>query len=240
MTLQELKKKLAGGNMSYTFNFARKEDCQYLFEQYGGEENMRQKFPRVYGAFQKSRENAVKKSVRLGQPSGGADTFSGEAGKLAIESIGTKSEAVKSVSQQICRLKTELNCNFIDGTKNVRDDEPAEKWKGISIQIGIKEKNSPKYLLNKNIVVESAHQYQKFLHTREGYLSEFNNRKYDIEIDMMGMDPAGRLNKQIINREYSLGDMEIYNIYNVVLDDPAAKNTKHQNSGEIVNALWEN
>lgn len=233
MTLQELKKKLADGNMSYTFNFAKKADCQYLFEQYGGEENMRQKFPRIYDAFQKSRENAMKKVVRQGQPSDGADTVSGKVGKLVIDRIVTKSKAVKSVSRPLCRLKTELSCNFVDGTKDVCDDKPAEEWKGISIQVKIKEKNSPKYVLNKNIVVESAQQYHDFLHTREGYLSEFDNKKYDIEIDLTGMDPAGMLNKKIIKENTSLGDVETYNIYNVVLDDPAAKNAKHQNSGEI-------
>lgn len=234
MTLQALKEKLENMEGSYTFNFGREEDCLYLFEQYGGEENMKQKFPRIYGAFQKARMDALKKRGLRAEASGQGNTFSGKIGKLAVEKPDMMLKSGKSDDQQIGRLKTELSCNFIDGTKDVCDEEPAEEWKGISIQIKIKEKNSPKYLLNKNIVVESAHQYNNFVHTNEKYISEFDNKEYDIRMEVTGMDPAGRLNKQNITKNSKLGEVETYNIYNVVVDDPSAQNAKHQNDGEIV------
>lgn len=233
MAFKTLEEKLAEGKGSYTFDFTKEEDCQYLFQEYGGEENMKKNFPRAYEAFEKARRDGEIRRSLGGEEAASGNTFSGEIGKLTVADV-KKTTAGRSASSGVGKLKTELSCNFIDGTKEVCDEELAEEWKGIAIQVKIKEKNFPRYILNKNIVVESAHQYHKFLYTGEGYISEFNHKKYDIRIDLTGLDPGGKLNKQILTSEISLGNVEAYNIYNVEVDDPAAKNGKHQSSGEII------
>lgn len=242
MTLQELKEKLDNMEGDYRFDFGREEDCLYLFEQYGGEENMKEKFPRTYGAFWKTRKNAADRNGQCAEPAGQTGIYSGKIGKLAVERTNAismeRTGAIPMEKQPddlpACRLKTELSCNFLDGTKEVCDEEPAEEWKGIVIQVKIKEKNSPKYLINKSIVVDSAHQYHNFVHTMEKYESEYNNKEYDVRMEVTGRDPSGILHKQVTAKSFKIGDVEEYNIYNVVLDDPSAKNAKHQNSGEIV------
>ncbi len=231
MSAETLKKKLGNLKGKYIFDFQNEEDCQYLFEQYGGEEKMRRDFPQSYHAFLKAKEDMAVRAEP--QKEGKTDVFSGEIGKLTIE----RSKHVKDGAEgsgETGRLKTRLSCFFVDGTKKVCEGKPAETWKGISVQAKIKEANSPKYLLRKNFVVESTNQYDKEIYTGEDYVSEFSDKRYHVLFEVTGKDPSGKMNKMCIGDEFCLGEGESFNIYNVVVEDPAPKNDVHDKSNEIV------
>ena len=135
MPLNALKKKLENLKGVYTFNFANECDCEYLFEQYDGENNMKQNYPQIYKSFLNARE----KSLRINETSKGetANTYKVSIGKLQIDPENKPQCDTKKLSEQTGKLKDDISCVFIDETKKVNEKEPAAPWKGIIIQTKI-------------------------------------------------------------------------------------------------------
>ncbi len=233
MSVELLKDKLENLKGTYVFDFHRGEDCEYLFEQYGGEEKMRQDYPQSYNAFLKASEDIVVRSGQHMEENPEACIFSGKIKRLAIENP-KKAKAGTKGPGGMSRLKTGLNCYFVDGTKKVCEEGQAQPWKGISVQAKIREANSPTYLLRKNFVVEETSYYDKEIYTGVDAVSKFQNKKYHILFEVTGKDPSGKMNKICIGDEVSIGDGETFNIYNVVIEDPAPKSDVHDKNHEIV------
>lgn len=239
MSLQSFKEKLRNLNGEYTLNFANEDDCAYFLEEYGGEEQLRKKSPAIHDCFVHTKKMARQ---RMMQNNNDADVklCKGHLQKLTIEHPANQSGALQQTllknngaDPYVC-LSAALDFDFVDGTKKVRDDEPAEEWIGVTVQTKIKEINAPQYIVNDNFALPAVQSFNGIVKSRLEKLSVLNNKRYSILVKVQGRDPSGELKNKIFKKEQNVGDVKYFTIADIKIDDPAPKNNTHKDRNEIM------
>ncbi len=224
MSLQLFKEKLEEYKGEYTFNFAKDDDCAYLFEEYGGEENMKTRFPALYQSYLNAREASLE---HLDDPN---ETFTGGVGKIRVNYLSQEENNEDSVVQ----LEAPVSCVFTDATTKVECEEPAAEWLGVTVLTKIKDIYSPRYLIRISKVIEATNKFEGKVHSNPEKLSDINNKSYCVSVELTGVDPENKLCKKIVKNQVDLGNVEYPAIADIKIDDPAPKNDKHKISNEIM------
>lgn len=232
MSLTSLKNKLENLVGEYTFDFTKEDDWAFMLEQFGGEERIRKNFPEVYESLLFTREQA---SINMCSDEEQQEididaTLTDLCLKTESELNGTDEAEKTADGDEFGVLAVDLMCSFVDPTKEVNTSDPADEWKGITVQVKIKETNSPVYLYRHSFSVPAANSYNSMITTPLGKLSELDNKAYDISVTVTGKDPNNIYHAKTIQKPTKkIGTVENYPIYNVDVDDPAPKSTAHSN-----------
>lgn len=225
MSIEAFRKKLEELRGEYLFDFGKEDDCAYYLEEFGGEENLREKYPALYESFCKTRESRKQSSIEM------KDTCIGLLDELQIEEL---KKGERADGNRYAVLKAPVKFSFIDETKKVDSDEPALEWTGISIETKIKELSSHQYLIRTSKVVRSANSYSGVVSSEPELYDELINKAYLTTVIATGRDPAGNLQKKIFQTETKLGKVEEQNIVNISVFDPVPKTEPHIASDTIM------
>lgn len=237
MSLSSFKEMLDNLEGQYTFDFSKPDDCDYILEEYGGEENMKKNFPRVYEGFMKAKERAKKKQ-QYGTDEE-LDILSGGIYDFHIETLkdNNKSRA-DNIGEEIGRLSSMVRCSFVDGTKEIFSDVPADKWIGVSVHTKIYDPIASEYIVNKSKVIGATNQYNDIIESNDEYVKNLKDRKYKVCVDLSGFDPTGALNRQFTQNSFEIGKAELTIIQNIVVQDPAPKSVKHCQKNDEISMLY--
>lgn len=223
MSLESFKEMLRNLKSEYSFNFAMEDDSAYFFEEFGGEERLKTKFPAIYESYLKAREGALK---RMHSNTEEGSNCIGELDKIRIEPIETGST--------LCRLSATMSCAFIDETREVSSQEPAAPWTGITLQTTITDKFSLEPLVNISRCLVAENSYNGNVLSGIDEYSYFKNRSLDTRVAVKGKDASGKLNYKVFPGEQDVEAVELYTIADIKINDPAPKNNKHRISNEIM------
>lgn len=240
MSLETLKKKLDNTPGVYTFNFSNEDDREYLFEEFGGEEQLKSRYPALYRSYLKAMEANMRIEADKNSTINDED-FTGEIGKLFMLPVnqileGNYAELAETeISEKDnVQITAPVSAIFIDTTKKVENPEPASGWLGVTVQSRIKDINSPDYLINVSEVVMDTNSYEGTLFSNPEEYSSVNNKTYMTYVDLTGVDPEGNMQKKRLTQKQTLGKAKYYTIADIKVDDPAPKNDAHKASNEIV------
>lgn len=230
MSLQSFKEKLEKMRGEYIFNFANQDDCDYFFEGYGGEEHMRNVYPVMYNYFMKTREAArQREEMKQDDPSlcmGGIET-------LYIEKDACESGELEG-NEQYARLTLPVNCTFIDPTKNINSNDKASPWTGVTVQANVREKFKSRSLIHRNFSVPGDRYLGNIYSNDSEKESDLQDKCYIIQVEITGLAPNNEIVKVIMQGEQNIGNVEIYNIDNIIVNDPAPKSQSHIDSMQIM------
>lgn len=229
ITYETFKKMLEDLKGSYEFNFANEDDCTYLFEEYGGEERMKTYFPVIYESFRKARGDAVKR-VRANKPME-SGTFRGAMEKAGVRYLNTLQS---NDDDPAVVLTTDVSGTFIDNTTPIESLEKAKPWLSVMVQSKIREQFSPDYMIYSSEVVNNSNSYAAKLESNPELLSKINNKRFKKTVDIMGIDPSGKLRKGIVQEMQDMGDSLSPTVVYISITDPAPKNNAHIKDNQIV------
>lgn len=234
MSLKSFTEMLDNLKGTYNFDFSKEDDCKYIFESYGGEDNMKELFPRTYESLVKARSKALEMKNNLTVETE-PETCSLDIGNLCIKTVKNRNRSQNNpTNDSVCKLTIPVRSWFVDNTKNVQDEGPADSWKGVTIQAKIKKAFEPGYVVHYSKTLLSTNSYTTMVESRNFMKSEIDNQQYNVTILAQGCDPAGNFQAKAKGNTFEVGEAECYTINNILIDDPAPKNDKHRKSQEIV------
>lgn len=238
MSLKSFTEMLDNLKGTYNFDFSNEDDCKYIFESYGGEDNMKELFPRTYESLIKARSKALEMRNDL-TAEAEPETCSLDIGNLCIKTVKdrncSQNDSLNDLANDsVCKLSLPVHSCFVDNTKNVQDEGPADPWKGVTIQAKIKKAFEPEYVVCYSKTLLSTNSYTTVVESRKFRKSEINNQQYIVTILAQGCDPAGNFHAKATGNTFEIGEVECYTINNILIDDPAPKNDKHRGSQEIM------
>lgn len=203
---------------SYTFDFAKEEDCQYFLDQYDGEGALKSNFPEIYKTFLRTKEQA-----RLGNVHHEGICY-GDLGKLFCKGVNSGSDMSNN---DYVSLITPLNLNLIDNTKSVDSDASASPWVGTTVKVAVKKANETRYLVRTSEIDTITNSNNLEFSTQAMKLSDVNDNKIESTITVMGKAADSFLSQTIITNSYDLGNVKEYTIDDIRIDDPFPRGGKH-------------
>lgn len=231
MSLAALKNKLENLNGKYVFNFANEDDCAYLFEQYGGEQRMKTKFPETYKCFLKTKRDALRQ-LNDYSDSSGTESY-GRVGHLEAKILPSISEL--DAADPLLAVNIPVNACLIDQTKLVNDAAPAEKWRHITLQVKIVDKLTNRKLYERSIDVKDTNHHLGNMPQINIRSSLIMGRPIIKTITVQGTDAENHLKIISSSSTEMIGDStELYPIKNIKINDPAPKTNDHKTS----NTIW--
>lgn len=247
-TAQEVRDYLENFQGEYDFDFTKEGDCAYFLEEFGGKEKLKEEYPEFYSAFASARRGDLLRSADSGADEN--QDCSGSLGTLClVKDDGKGAGGVKNGreisdtfrqgdQEEYGRLWVDFSCDFIDVTRQVCDEQPAQPWKGVTIQAKIRDRETGEEVVNSSFVVPETNSYTGTIKSSYARLSELNNREYTVRIQVTGKragdDETGRIRSKIFQKTESIGTVELCTIKNIIVDDPSPKNDAHVKSKTIM------
>lgn len=234
MSLNSFKEMLNNLKGTYDFDFSKDDDCEYIFESYGGKENMKELFPRTYESLFKAKSKALETKNDLTSEEE-SEICSISLGQLCMRAVeDSKSSKIDSTDDSAYKLEIPVHCWFIDNTKKAQDAESADTWKGITIQAAIKKAFESEYIARYSKVLLETNSYSTKVESPSFMKSEISDQQYDVSVLAQGCDPAGIFHAKAIRDSFKIGSIELFSVKDIQIDDPAPKNDKHIKNNEIV------